>query len=237
LESYEVVQRQLKHFDRILPGDWEVLIMDDGSIPSIKSQLDEKALKILEKDNFQLIETNDFRSWSQPKAFNDAVQLAEGKYIFITDIDHILTKEAIQSVNNYFDEFHKMVFPRTWGILDEVGNICTDDKTLMEYGLPKERLGQISSHANTFCMLREDFLTLGGYNEKDIGECSNIDNDLNRRYGELARPKGWKTLKGAMTYVFPNPREDKCKLFHGLREHKKRTGSYKNYKSEVTKVN
>ena len=228
LESYEVVNRQLLHFNRILPDDWELLLMDDGSAPAIISRLHPQAKEILEKSNFQLIETHDTRSWSEPAASNTGAKLAQGKYYFHTDIDHIVTAESIAAINN--NDFQKMTFTRTWGILDEDGNICTDIDILKQYGLKDELIGKIGTHANTFAMDRQIFLDLGGFDEKFCGDYGRHDADFNDRYGVQSHKNNWVNLKGGLMYVYPDPNRDVMGLFHGLRNHKKKTGSYQNYK-------
>jgi len=235
LESYAVVSRQLKHFNRILPDDWELILMDDGSEPSISSELyndyPDACEIITANNNIHLYKTNQERiPWHQPQARNEGAKLATGEYLFFSDIDHIITSEAIESVNQNMS-FHKMVFPRTWGVLNPDGCINQDVEVLKTYGLQDNLIGYIGSHCNTFAIPKDIFLQCP-YLEKFQGFYGGDDVQQAKDYGQLARPNGWQTLKGGMMYVYPDPRNN-FKDFHGLRRHKIETGSYENYKLKV----
>lgn len=227
LESYSVVARQILYFDRILPDDWELIIMDDGSDPSIRNQIEsayEKAAAVLRsRANLRLIETNFMRiPWHQPQARNEGAKIARGRYLFFTDIDHIITAEAIDSVihiwgANQNSNIKKIVFPRTWGILDEDGSICIDTEILKRYGLQDALIGRIDYHYNTFAMPIDIFQQCP-YREYFQGFYGGDDVQQTEDYEKLAQEKGWRKTKGAMIYVYPDPRRDVMKIFHSLRE-------------------
>src|SRR5262245_40235533 len=66
LESYEVVRRQLLHLERIIPPNCEMILVDDGSVPSLQ----QTCASVFTSFRFRLVCTNDPRPWTQPRARN-----------------------------------------------------------------------------------------------------------------------------------------------------------------------
>jgi len=213
LNSHEVVNRQLRHFKGIIPNNCEVIIIDDGSEPSITFN---------EKIDYRLklFATHDERPWSQPCARNRGAEIAQSEYVLMTDIDHVFSEEAINAVVNFNGD--KMVFPRQWAVLSDEGKIIQDPEVLFEYGLDTELYKQrglhAGQHANTFAMKKILYDMLGGYKESFCGKYGGDDTDFARRYGEL-HYKGLakRHVHGPAIYVYPNPRKDVKGLFHKLR--------------------
>jgi hypothetical protein len=132
--------------------------MDDGSDPPIPHPPNMRyPLKI--------VQTFDDRPWSQPCARNAGARIARGEYLFMTDIDHVISKNAF--IASIFFEGDKMVFPRKWAILDNRFRIRQDIEILSGYGLINGKGS--GSHANTFVMKKKIFDELGGYNENFCG--------------------------------------------------------------------
>jgi len=115
-ESYEIVRRQLLHFKKMnLP--FEVIIVDDGSNPPIEGAT---------------IRTNSKIRWNVGEARNMGAKIATGEYLFMTDIDHIISKEAIEDALKF--NGNKMIFRRQIGVLDENGDVIQDPDVLKEWG-------------------------------------------------------------------------------------------------------
>lgn len=216
LESYDAVKRQLIHFSRFFHlYDCELIIADDGSNPPISEKI---PMNISMPFPMRIFRTHDPRPWSQPCARNSAAfKYARGEYLLFTDIDHIITEEALAVCCKQF-RGDKMHFPRQPGVLLENGNIATDAKTLTEYGCKPAETGKITSHANTFCMRSSIFSALNGYESRFCGKYGGDDTDLNNRYAALHRA-GYVTrsIRGPLIYVFPDPARDAKKIFHSLR--------------------
>jgi predicted glycosyltransferase involved in capsule biosynthesis len=214
LDSHEVFERQVLHFGKMeLPEDVEVIFVDDGSFP---------ALTLPKRfPNIKLLYTNDTRPWSQPCARNFGAEFAKGEFLFMTDIDHILSKTAI--LFSRAANVDKIVYSRYWAILDEYGEINQDAETLFEYGLDKklykERKLHAGSHANTFTIRKTVFEMLNGYDESFCGKYGGDDTDFSGRYSYLCRveKKCKPHIHGGDIFVYPDPRRDVKGVFHKLR--------------------
>lgn len=188
LDSHEMFRRQILLLNQILPNDFEVIVIDDGSeIPLIYND----SLKF----PFQLLYTNDRRPWTQHKARNIGAAHATGEYFLMTDIDHILSPQALQDVERFQGDMLK--FSRQVGHLDEQGRIC-------EIGVAKRPA------PNIFAIKREVFALLGGY-EETYGVYG-MDRGIRQRYQRLVTAGRVKQYEvGETIYVITE-----AKWFHKL---------------------
>ncbi len=208
LDSHEVVRRQLLHLGRILPPGCELILVDDGSEPSLQAVCD----SIDKSFCFRLHRTNDSRPWTQPRGRNIGASLARAPKLLFFDIDHIVSADVIDHALTYGGD--KLHWQRLPAMLDEQGSIVTDHKALAEYGAID---GTPSVHGNSFVIRRALFDLLGGYDERFCGRYGGDDIDFNRRYGELCKfglacPE---EVRGT-GYVYPEPAQDRTDSFHGL---------------------
>lgn len=208
LESYEIVRRQLVHLEHTLTSDFELILVDDGSVPSLEATCD----SVTKTFAFTLHCTKDRRPWTQPRARNIGVSLARASKLLFVDIDHIVTRDLLALCLAYDGD--KMHWTRRPGILDENGRLVTERQTLLAYGMTDEAPGV---HCNSFLIRRPFFERLGGYDERFCGRYGGEDVDFNARYDRLctqglARPM---EVRGE-AYYFPDPAYVK-KLFHPLR--------------------
>jgi len=227
LDSHEVVRRQLLYYFKTiqLPKEAELIIVDDGSDPSLR-----KFIKAAEKDlyhelllnnmNICFIETMDKRPWSQPRARNIGANYSIGDYLLFTDVDHFFSGEAIQAALKFSGD--KMHFPREWAILDKNGKIDQSKEKLFDYGLSENVFLKnglnAGSHYNSFCIRKTLFDNLGGYDERFCGKYGGDDTDFSKRYSELCNSgKAKRSIRGPKMFVFPDPRRDVKKMFHSLR--------------------
>lgn len=163
LNSHEIVRRQVKHLEKIgLPEDTELIIVDDGSDPAIEV---ETTLPLT------ILHTNDYRPWTWPVARNAGAKLARGEYFLMLDLDHIPSRELIDTARNFTGDYIR--FHREFAVLDEDGNLTQDLDTLEAYGWPRSRYEtrgvKLTPHRNQFVIHRDLYWKLGGFREDRIG--------------------------------------------------------------------
>lgn len=226
LNSHKVVIRQIRHFKRMpLPSWAELIFVDDGSEPPL--EFGNIGIK-----NFKILYTHDKRPWTQGLARNMGAREAKGEFLFFTDIDHIITNEAIEAVLEF--EGDKMVFPRYFGIFDRKGNILSDAKTVLKFGLDPERYKRRGLrggfHGNTYAIRKTIFEKLNGFDPQYCqsmfhvgGKFMSEERDFNRRYERLVtQGQAQAQVVGPKIYCYPVSkfRADKDNnpggLFHGL---------------------
>jgi len=228
LNSHEVVRRQIEHFRKMdLPNEVEIIFVDDGSNPPL--QYPSTPLR-----NFRISYTNDKRPWTQGLARNSGASNSKGEYLFFTDIDHIITKEAIADSLLFTED--KLVFPRYYGILNEDGDIVCDEKSMLEFGLAPERVrtqrGYMCGglHGNTYLISRRVFNLIGGYDPRYCqsmfhvgGRFASEESKFNHKYeNEVYKGNAkWQSV-GSKIYMFPvgkfrtDGSTNPFGLFHGL---------------------
>jgi len=233
LNSHEVLHRQFLYWEKIgLPDDVEIIIVDDGSNPPLEYN---GVLPV------RIIVTNDTRPWTWALARNRGVKEALGEYVLMTDIDHILSKEAIDVASEFSGD--KMYFKRSFGILTEDGELSQDKETLFAYGLSKEYYKKkglrIGSLPNNICLNKEVFWKIGGYREDLIGKKypQGEDRSFKKAWGNYVRSldREAKTT-GVPIYMFPNGYycgdvdQNPFGLFHSLSRATNRNHKYKQEK-------
>jgi hypothetical protein len=207
-----------------LPDDVEILFMDDGSNPAIV--VENPGLP-----NFRIYPTGDYRPWTQGLARNLGARIALGEYLFFTDIDHIISHEAIEAVREFDGD--KMVFPRHFGILNSRGNVTQDLDTLMKFGMNKERYKRRKLeggfHTNTFAMKKSIFVEMDGFDPDHCqsgfhvgGKYMSEERDFYLRYSRHVKRGLYKEeVIGPKIYAYPIGRfledgqENPHGLFHG----------------------
>jgi len=221
LDSRTVFARPVLYFHKMNISKVEFIFLDDGSDPPLELPYD--SIPDLLGSQIQLYRTRDTRPWTQPCARNLGALLADSPRLLMTDIDHILSKEAIEFCRNSDED--KVMFPRSWGVLDNHGKIHQKSNVLFDHGLSKElynkRKLNAGMHHNTFMMKTKIFMNLGGYDTKFCGKYGGDDTDFSSRYGDLYKKRVVKRhVMGPGIYVYPDPQRDVKNLFHSLRKGK-----------------
>jgi hypothetical protein len=199
LDSHEIVRRQVYYWNGIVRENCEIILIDDGSNPAING-----AILYIIRIPMKIFRTHDTSPWSEHMATNLGTSKAEGEYIFKTDIDHIITPEALDEAMN-LDKDILLRFKRKEAKLDKRGNIID---------IGKER----KPHSNTHVLKKSTFENIGGYNEYGRGVGCGGSYDFRCRLG-LHGIK--EVMSENYVYAWPNspitPTEDQH-LFHSLRK-------------------
>ena len=223
LNSHRVVRRQLKHFKAMnLPDFIEIILMDDGSYPPLKPMLKNHPVK-----NLNIYATGDTRPWTQPCAKNMGAQIAVGKYLLITDIDHILSRELIKEAEQFNGD--KMEFYRQFAVLTNKGKITQHPTTLFKYGFDQTRYKKrglyVYRHTNSFVMKKQIFEDIGMYPPRlcKLGKHNIYDDNIlfhrYRKHVEAGHCKPSVFAKNPI-FVFPAAGIDPLGLFHKLNREK-----------------
>jgi hypothetical protein len=221
LESYRITIQQLHYLQKILSKnefskDCELIFADDGSDPPLRPIIEQDFGHSVKEDPenvfhydlgfaFRLFVTNDFRPWTQPLARNNMAKFAEGQKLLMTDIDHIITEDAIRFALIYPGA--RAYFQERIGYLDSSNCVIESEKLLGVF------------HPNTFVMSKTVFLDdLKGYGEKTFCVYGTDTGDLLDRYGNLILQKKVfpPVISHAVIYSYKDPQMDVTK-FHALK--------------------
>jgi len=161
LNSHGIVRRQIVHYKRMnLPDDIEIIFIDDNSDPPLRGNINTRRLR-----NFHIYPTGDTRPWTIACARNLGAKIAQGEYIFNTDIDHILPYKAIMEGYKFTGD--KLMFEREYGILDNKGMIRQSHNFLLKYGANKSRLRRRGTHryyhVGTHVIRKQILMEIDGY--------------------------------------------------------------------------
>jgi len=223
--SHGVLARQAKYFKRMaLPNDVEFVFVDDGSDPPFD-------IRDYDLPNLSIYATGQKLAWTQGLGRNLGAEKAQGEYLLMTDVDHIISREAINWARGYHGS--KAQFKRFFGVLLEDGTLTQDLTTLASYGLDVKHLKPwrglyASVHMNTFAIRRDIFMELGGYNPRYslVGyhpvTRSGDDCHFNTKWNHYAVQHDLPTDLGPSIYMFPIGRyhirgeTNPMGLFHNL---------------------
>lgn len=213
LNSHEVVRRQMLYFDSMnLPSNVEVILVDDGSDPSLLDYLGLR--KVLAPNYLRILPTNDFRQWTQPLARNAGAKLATGDFLLMTDIDHIVPKRTIEWAMNMPYDYAR--FRREFGVLDEDGVFHQEVHILERYGFDTKRLPsrglKLPCHTQSMVIRRSIFEATGGYpTDRATSYPTHDDGHMKGRIGRVARtqpvvkcPDDKDNDQRELIYMFPN---------------------------------
>src|SRR5262249_28147002 len=121
LDSHEIFRRQMLRLARIVPPDFELIVLDDGSDVPLRH---EGALPF----PFRLIPTHDRRPSTNDLARDRGAAMASGEYPLMIDVDPVLTREALDRVRRFRGDMLR--FRRRAADLDERGEVRNPRESL-----------------------------------------------------------------------------------------------------------
>ncbi len=189
VDSHSMASRQIRWMARILPANWEMIFIDDGSLPEIPIPEERPA-------NFTVIRTRSVRyegEWTQHLAIHRGVMVAKGEYFIKSDIDHIFTAMAIARAERFAGD--AMLFRRRWGIL-------TDNLTVQQIDFPETLYGPVD---DIFVMRRDTFLKNRGYQKAETRSYGHGGFGL---HGLTQTPEAQNIPQDAIIYVTPESMEN-----------------------------
>ncbi len=163
LDSHEIFRRQMLRFDKIMPPDFELIVLDDGS--DIPLSYDRPV-----RFPFTLLQTLDKRPWTNNLARNRGAAVASGEYLLMMDIDHVLTPEILDRVQRFSGDMLK--FHRQVADLDEHGEV----RNLRE---------RLAPPPNIFAIRKTLFEQTGGVRQPRIHRLRHQDAKFRTKYQDL----------------------------------------------------
>lgn len=148
---------------------FEIVLVDDGSPERPASEVRRPpGLPAL-----RIYRVTEDRPWHQHAARNLAAKVATGRWLLLTDMDHVLERKAAEAL---------------WkrrGKLDP-GTIYTLARVEADTGLPTMQHSRPKPHPNSFVVTPETFWSIGGYDEDYCG-IYGTDGLFRSRAGERAK--------------------------------------------------
>ena len=215
LASHEIVRRQLLWMSSWMEpfaDRWNLVLVDDGSEPEISIAPTTSHETILIR-----ISPHPER-WTQPRARNIGARACKNsQLLFFTDIDHILTPEALADADSFRGDMLR--FRRKPAFLDPSGKLHTKEDDLLNCGFSHSDLKcKSTEHKATFVIRKSLHDQLGGFDERFCGTYEPDDIDYSNRYEKMSTEGKCKPSEFSPSpiYVFPNPKDNHQGFFHPL---------------------
>lgn len=188
LESYEAVRRQILWMNKLgMPKDFEVILVDDGSIPPIMGQAEVELPT--PNFNFKYGYRADYRPYTKALAINEGLKMAEGEYVWLMAIDWMLSDIAIAFVENYTGDLRIIPLVK-YALIHADGEL----EVLSE---------KVKTGSHGLSVVKTDRMKdIGGYNDKFIGMYPTGDDlEFDLRY--TAKYGNGSFMFGPYIYGFP----------------------------------
>lgn len=177
---YYMNPRMLAWQLRVWRGEWseaikeqvEIIIVDDGS----PTETAEEILKLLVAEattlvglpKISLYRVLEDRPWHQHGARNLGAHVATGKWLFMTDMDHVIPASTMAEVLRLLPTLHKSKV-LTFGRVDAPATLTWKADHWTEFARTRREDGSLKPHVNSFVVSRKRYWKLGGYDEDLCG--------------------------------------------------------------------
>ena len=140
----------------------EIVIVDDASPESAWAVFQSRALGC--DLSFQIVRVKHDRPWHQHGARNLGAHVATGRWLLMTDMDHVIPAAAIRAALSVPRDDLSYFFRR---VDAPAGRWSSTDCDLMAPTLDRE--GNPKPHVNSFLVTRKRYWMAGGYDEDYCG--------------------------------------------------------------------
>jgi hypothetical protein len=178
---YYMNPRMLSWHLRVWRDEWsaslkdqvEIVIVDDGS-PA--GETAEEVLKVLVSQattlvglpKINLYRVLEDRPWHQHGARNLGAHVATGKWMFMTDMDHVVPASTMVEILRLLPTLHESKV-LTFGRVDAPATLTWKADHWTEFARTRRGDGSLKPHANSFVVRRDRYWKLGGYDEDLCG--------------------------------------------------------------------
>lgn len=139
------------------------------------------------------------RKWGQHAARNIAGHEARSKWLLMTDMDHIVCADTLAEVLRLLPTLGKREV-LSFGRVDAPQTLTWRAGDWTEFARTRREDGTLKSHVNSFCVSREHYWKLQGYDETFVG-IYGCDQEFRSRL--------WKASKERHLHDFPLIRVDR----------------------------
>ncbi len=155
----------LKEWPADLKRDVEIVIVDDGSPTETAAEvlvgMDRTGLP-----SIALYRMTEDRLWGQHAARNRGAKQATAPWLLMTDVDHVVPPSTLRKVLDLLPLGRREVI--TFGRVD--APVWFDEaEDWPEFSRTRRPDGSLKIHCNSFCIARDHYWELGGYDESFIG--------------------------------------------------------------------
>lgn len=149
--------------------DVEVVIVDDGSPDDTAADAmadlwngDRAGLP-----SIALYRVTEDRPWHQHGARNLGAHVATAPYLLLTDMDHVLPPSTLRETLALLPLGKSEVL--TFGRVDAPATLTWEAEDWPEFARTRRTDGSLKPHVNSFCIARDHYWQLGGYDESFTG--------------------------------------------------------------------
>ncbi len=152
-----------------LKRDIEIVLVDDGSPEPAADVIaemwngDRTGLPAL-----SLYRVLEDRPWHQHGARNLGAHVAEGRWLLMTDMDHVVPASTLNEILGVLQTTPKNDV-LTFGRVDAPATLTWRADHWTEFARTRREDGTLKPHVNSFCVSRKRYWALGGYDEDFVG--------------------------------------------------------------------
>jgi hypothetical protein len=127
-----------------------------------------KATTLVGLPKIELYRVLEDRPWHQHGARNLGAHVAKGKWLLMTDMDHIVPASTITEILRLIPDLRKNQVV-TFGRVDAPATLTWKADHWTEFARTRREDGSLKPHVNSFLVRKDRYWKLGGYDEELCG--------------------------------------------------------------------